>query len=63
MHSMIKKVCIPGLTMLVLLLTNAGVGFAGTAVAAPEIDGNMVTTALGVITAGVLIVRARRRPR
>jgi hypothetical protein len=47
----------------VLVLSCAGAGPAAAAIIStvPEIDASVVPAALGVITAGVLMLRARRR--
>ena len=43
-----------------IMLATTSAAFAGTNVA-PEIDANLVSAGLGVLAAGVLIVRSRRR--
>lgn len=49
-----------GLGIAVLLHGTAGTSFGAVTVQAPEIDGSAIPTALAVISAGVLILRARR---
>lgn len=49
------------LSVTVLVLSAQGLAFASGPVRAPELDGSIVTPALGVLAAGVLMVRARRR--
>lgn len=63
MQSMLEKGCTRAVAVLAVVLTSAGVAFAGTPVGVPEVDGSTLTTALGVATAGVLIVRSWRRSR
>jgi len=46
------------LTAIVLSATSL---LAAAIVPAPEIDGGSIATGLGVLTAGVLMIRARRR--
>jgi hypothetical protein len=45
---------------LVLLVGLASVGLSASGAVAPEIDGGTLTTGLGLLTAGVLVLRARR---
>jgi hypothetical protein len=49
-----------GLGLLVVLAT-IGTSLSASNPVAPEIDGGTLTTGLGLLTAGVLILRARRR--
>jgi len=44
-----------------LLLVSVGVPVAAGNIRAPEIDGGMISTGLGLLAATVLIVRARMR--
>jgi hypothetical protein len=45
---------------LLAILTATGVGLSASVDVVPEIDGGTLTTGLGLLTAGVLILRARR---
>jgi len=48
------------LAALTMMISMTGVALAEVAPAAPEIDGGSLATGLGVLAAGVMIVRARR---
>ncbi len=52
-----------GLGLFVVLLSIGGRLLAGPSngVPAPEIDGNSITAGIGLLSAGVLILRSRRR--
>jgi len=60
MSSRLVRTCMYGLGLLTILAT-AGISLSASSVTAPEIDGGTLTTGLGLLTAGVLILRARRR--
>lgn len=45
---------------LLAILTATGVGLSASVNVAPEIDGGTLATGLGLVTAGVLVLRARR---
>jgi hypothetical protein len=45
---------------LVLLVGLASVGLSASGTSAPEIDGGTLTTGLGLLTASVMVLRARR---
>jgi hypothetical protein len=55
----ILRVCMFALGLALLVLSASEGMSAGAGVRAPEIDGGLITTGLGVLAAGVLIVRAR----
>jgi uncharacterized protein (TIGR03382 family) len=60
MRTEIERVCWHVLGLAVLVHA-AGVNlYASIPVAAPEIDGGSVSAALGLLAAGVLMLRARR---
>jgi hypothetical protein len=48
-----------GLGLMTILATTS-IGLGASVITAPEIDGGTLTTGLGLLTAGVLILRARR---
>jgi hypothetical protein len=50
-----------GLGVVALVLAVQGQAFAGVIPQAPEIDGSTVSAGLGLLAAGVLIVRSRMR--
>jgi hypothetical protein len=54
------RACFYGLGLL-LILCSIGQSLSATVAVTPEIDANSVATGLGLLTAGVLILRARRR--
>jgi len=45
---------------LLAILTATGVGLLASTNQSPEIDGGTLATGLGILTAGVLVLRARR---
>jgi uncharacterized protein (TIGR03382 family) len=49
-----------GLALLLVVHSMTGTALAGTVVQTPEIDGSTVTAGLGLLTAGVLLLRARK---
>lgn len=50
-----------GLGIMLTIAALAGSAHAGNTVRAPEINAGSVTAALGVLSAGILMLRARRR--
>jgi len=46
---------------LLTILSTTGIGLSASFPTTPEIDGGTLATGLGLLTAGVLILRARRR--
>ena len=59
MSSRLVRTCLYGLGLLTILATTS-IGLLASFVTTPEIDGGTLTTGLGLLTAGVLILRARR---
>jgi MYXO-CTERM domain-containing protein len=59
MRSGIERVCWYGFGLTVLVCA-ASVNVHASAVVTPEIDGSSVSAALGLLAAGVLMLRARR---
>ena len=59
MSSRLVHVCMYGLGLLTILAT-MGIGLSASVTTTPEIDGGTLATGLGLLTAGVLILRARR---
>jgi len=55
------KVLSYGLGVVLAVAALAGTAHAGIAPSVPEIDGGTVTAALGVLAAGILVLRARKR--
>jgi|KBSMisStandDraft_5_1062788.scaffolds.fasta_scaffold1297636_1 hypothetical protein len=53
------RTCIYGLGLLTIVAAT-GVGLSASGNVVPEIDGGTLTTGLGLLTAGVLVLRARR---
>jgi len=60
MNSRLVRTCVYGLGLLTILSTT-GIGLSASFPPTPEIDGGTLATGLGLLTAGVLILRARRR--
>jgi MYXO-CTERM domain-containing protein len=60
MSSRLVRVCIYGLGLLTIVAATS-IGLLASSTTTPEIDGGTLTTGLGLLTAGVLILRARRR--
>jgi hypothetical protein len=56
----VTRVCAFGLGLLVLMLSVAGPLHAQTA-PVPEIDGSSIPAAIGILSAGVLMLKARRK--
>jgi len=61
MRGMIRQGLMYGSGLLVAVLLCESSAFASVNVAAPEIDSSSVSIALGALTAGVMILRARAR--
>ncbi len=61
MKSGILRVCVYGLGVLVIVVSVGSGLLAGGAVPAPEIDAGSLSAGIGLVTAGVLILRSRRR--
>ena len=59
MSSRLIRTCMYGLGLLTMLATT-GISLSASGHVAPEIDGGTLTTGLGLLTAGVLVLRARR---
>jgi hypothetical protein len=55
----VRSVC-ASLSLLTAVHTLSGVVLASTPLAAPEIDGGSLAAGLGLLAAGILLVRARR---
>jgi len=55
----ISKMCSYGLGILMTIISLSGTALAGAATA-PEIDGGSVTAGLGLLAAGILLLRARK---
>jgi hypothetical protein len=56
----IARMCCFGFGVLMVSVSMAGTALAGGPVQTPEIDGSTVTAGLGLLTAGILLMRARR---
>jgi MYXO-CTERM domain-containing protein len=63
MRSRVGRICGYGLGLIALLIGLEGHALAGTIPSAPEIDGASISAGLGLLTAGLLILRSRRRPK
>jgi biopolymer transport protein ExbB/TolQ len=61
MRSNIARLTCQTLGLLIMLGSIGDRLLASTASIAPEIDGSIVATGIGLLAAGVLILRARRR--
>jgi hypothetical protein len=59
MRSKLAQSCFLGAGLLIVLLSTADPALAGVAV--PEIDATSVSAGVGLLTAGVLVLRARLR--
>jgi hypothetical protein len=55
------KVLTYGLGVMLAVAAVAGNAYAGNAPSVPEISAGSVTAALGVLSGGILVLRARRR--
>src|SRR4029077_11759833 len=56
----IARMCSFGFGILMVSVSLGSVAMAGTNQVVPEIDGSSVTAALGLLAAGILLVRARK---
>ena len=54
-----RKMCLYGLGILLAVHAAAGTAVAGV-FTAPEIDGSSVTVGVGILAAGILLLRARK---
>jgi hypothetical protein len=61
MRSDIVRVGCYGLALLIAVLSVGSHLMAAVTINAPEIDGSSLSVGLGLLSAGVLILRARRR--
>ena len=61
MRSAIGRIGIYSVALLVGILSVGGHLSASTAMPVPEIDGNSIVAGVGLLSAGVLILRSRRR--
>jgi len=61
MRSRLGRICGYGLGVITMFLVSQGHVLAGTLSPAPEIDPLSISAAVGVVAAGVLILRSRRR--
>ena len=61
MHSRIGLASSTGYGFLIMVLSSGSHLLAAEAVVAPEIDGGSISVGLGILTAGILILRARGR--
>ena len=59
MRERVGMACCYGLGILVAVVFTASPAFAGL-VRTPEIDGSSVTAGLGLLAAGILLLRARK---
>jgi hypothetical protein len=59
MHFPVASVCRVVLATAIVTITFGAPVLAGTPNAAPEIDGSSISAGLGLLAAGVLIVRSR----
>ena len=57
----IVKICSYGLALLLVVYSMGGTALAGAVTQTPEIDGSTVTAGLGLLAAGILVLRARKR--
>ena len=55
------KVLLHGLGVMTVVLLATGKVYAGIAPAVPEIGGGSIAAALGLLSAGIMVMRARRR--
>jgi len=61
MRSSLVRVCGYGLGVITLLFALQSQMLAGAVARVPEIDGTSISAGLGVLAAGILILRSRRR--
>jgi hypothetical protein len=55
------KVLLYGLGVMLVLVSTVGSAYAGRFDTVPEIGGDAIAAGLGVLSAGILVLRARRR--
>ena len=56
----IARICSYGLGVLLAVHALGGAALGGVIITTPEIDGSAVTAGLGLLAAGVLMLRARK---
>jgi hypothetical protein len=61
MRTRLVGICAFGLGIVTILVATQGQALAGGAIGAPEIDGASISAGVGVLAAGILILRSRRR--
>jgi hypothetical protein len=61
MRSEIVRAVWYGLGVIAMVLSLQGQSFAGVVTQVPEIDGSTLSAGLGLLAAGVMIVRSRMR--
>jgi hypothetical protein len=61
MRVSVARVCAVGLGLTVMALSMAGTLHAQPTAPVPEIDGSSIPAAVGILSAGVLMLRARLR--
>jgi hypothetical protein len=61
MRTRLVGICAYGLGIITLLVATQSGVLAGRTVSAPEIDGASISAGLGVLAAGILILRSRLR--
>src|SRR5262245_31456034 len=63
MRLRVTGLCVYGLGMITILAVTQSLAFAAGPVAAPapELDGASITAGVGLLAAGILILRSRRR--
>ena len=61
MRTRLVGICAYGLGIITLLVATQSRVLAGLTVSVPEIDGASISVGLGVLAAGLLILRSRRR--
>jgi hypothetical protein len=61
MRARVASFCVYGLSVITMLVATQGRALAGGTIPAPEIDGASISAGLGVLAAGILILRSRRR--
>ena len=60
MRKRIGTVCCYGLGIAVAVLSTGSQALAGVTISTPEIDGSSVAAGLGLLSAGILLLRARK---
>ena len=61
MRSSVVRICGYGLGVIAILIGFESHALAGNVSPVPEIDGASISAGLGVLAAGILILRSRRR--